>query len=312
VLVVKKDETTGQEKRDFLEGSTPEISALGSQEKGRTRDFIEGSTPEISAMGSQGSASETHEEAGEQMLSEVAYGRRRERMMLSGLDIEEVHTRIREEMGIPAGKCTGLQWEREGDAIRFTMVDAWASERAWYEEQGIHMRTGQRKQQEEVAIEAQAEGSSVVPIEVEKGIGTEQLVRRIAGRFGIEGSFELLADGREPEEPFKLTSARRYEILRREEFEKRMQSEEVGPVMAQITMIHGKSCERTSVRIDMTEGELRREMVRRFGADPGERWCVRTMDGMYNPQAFKIHHMWVYTLEEETQRDTRIRLGAPQ
>jgi hypothetical protein len=49
-----------------------------------------------------------------------------------------------------------------------------------------------------------------------------------------------------------------------------------------------------------------------FGVDPGERWCVRTADGLLNPQAFRIQQMWVYTLEIERPKDTRIELGAKQ
>jgi hypothetical protein len=163
-----------------------------------------------------------------------------------------------------------------------------------------------------MTIEVQIEGSRVAPMEVRRDIGRRQLTQRIAEKFGVEGDFELLADGHEPDEPFRLAGARRYEILRREVLEERMQFKTEDPMMTQITIIHGRNCERTSVRADTSEGELRREIVRRFGADPGGRWCVRTMDGMYNPQAFKIQQMWVYTLEEEAPKDDTIKLGAPQ
>jgi redox-sensitive bicupin YhaK (pirin superfamily) len=36
------------------------------------------------------------------------------------------------------------------------------------------------------------------------------------------------------------------------------------------------------------------------------------MDGMYNPQAFRMQQTWVYTLEEEHPPEARIRHGPPQ
>jgi hypothetical protein len=146
-----------EDQREYLERSTPEIGAQGSQVEARVQDLIEGSTPEISTMSSQDAGAEGEtggacDAKEEQMLSEVVYGNRRAHIELSGLGAEEAHTRVREAMGVPEGTNTGLQWEKVGwKAIRFTLTNVWAEQRAWYEEQGIHVRMGQQSAAEREA-----------------------------------------------------------------------------------------------------------------------------------------------------------------
>jgi hypothetical protein len=45
-------------------------------------------------------------------------------------------------MGVPASTATGLQWEGQGSATKYTLTAMWPGEREWYERQGIQVRTG--------------------------------------------------------------------------------------------------------------------------------------------------------------------------